>query len=357
LNNSDSDGPSRNKPLFLRLIAKPAVWFLGILVLAVVIPMSASAGIFSFMNDILPADGSTTAPAGSVQNMTLLVAASSGDSGNQTSVDTQIVDDNSLLADAGPLGSAADVASSTGESSDQISVYTVRKGDSLSGIAKMFNVSVNTILWANDLKKGSAVHEGDQLVILPISGVQYTVKKGDTLASVAKKYGGDKEEIMAFNNLDSEKLTVGDEIIIPDGEVSPSASGKKPGGKPSQPSYSGYYVWPVAGGKLSQGLHGHNGVDIAAPAGTGILAAASGKVLIAKDNDGWNGGYGNYVVIKHSNGTQTLYAHMSSVSVNVGQSVDQSETIGHVGSTGHSTGNHCHFEVRGAVNPFAKGKR
>lgn len=299
----------------------------------------------------------STTGSGSVQNMALLTAVSSVDPASQMPVDTQIVDDNSLLSNAGPLGSAADVASFVGAGSDQIAVYTVRKGDTLSGIAKMFNVSTNTILWANDLKRGAIMREGEQLVILPISGVQYTVKKGDTLASIAKKYGGDKDEIMAFNSLDSEKLTAGDELIIPDGEASPSTSGGKPGTKPSQPSYSGYYVWPVNGGRFSQGIHGHNGIDIAAPSGTGILASAGGKVLIAKDNDGWNGGYGNYVVIKHANGTQTLYAHMSSVSVGVGQSVDRGQTIGRVGNTGKSTGNHLHFEVRGATNPFSKGRK
>lgn len=343
--------------MFYRLISQPAVWLLAGLALAIVIPLSAQAGIFSFMDNILTAEANTASDSGSVQNMALLSSASSAQPAGQASVDTQIVDDNSLTTDSGPLGSAADFASSTGASSDQISVYTVRKGDTLSGIADMFNVSINTIMWANDLKKGSALHEGDQLVILPISGVQYAVKKGDTLASIAKKYGGDKDEIMAFNGLESEKLTVGDTIIIPNGESAPVPAGSKPGTKPSQPSYSGYYVWPVNGGRLTQGLHGHNGVDIGAPSGTAIFAAAGGTVIIARDNDGWNGGYGNYVVVKHSNGTQTLYAHMSSVLANVGQKIGQGETIGRVGSTGESTGNHLHFEVRGATNPFAHGRK
>jgi murein DD-endopeptidase MepM/ murein hydrolase activator NlpD len=103
--------------------------------------------------------------------------------------------------------------------------------------------------------------------------------------------------------------------------------------------------------RKSQGIHGYNGVDLAAPTGTQVLAAASGQVLISRFG-GWNGGYGNYIVIKHSNGTQTLYAHNSANYVSVGQWVSQGDVIGLVGNTGKSTGSHLHFEVRGAKNPF-----
>ena len=87
--------------------------------------------------------------------------------------------------------------------------------------------------------------------------------------------------------------------------------------------------------------------------GTPIYAAANGTVIVAKDNGAWNGGYGNYVVISHPNGTETLYAHMSKVLTCAGASVCQGDTIGLVGMTGEATGNHLHFEVRGAANPFA----
>jgi murein DD-endopeptidase MepM/ murein hydrolase activator NlpD len=101
----------------------------------------------------------------------------------------------------------------------------------------------------------------------------------------------------------------------------------------------------------TQGIHGYNGVDLAAGVGTPILAAAGGEVIVAKGS-GWNGGYGNYVVIKHPNGTQTLYAHMSSTAISSGAQVSGGEVIGYVGNTGRSTGSHLHFEVRGAKNPF-----
>jgi murein DD-endopeptidase MepM/ murein hydrolase activator NlpD len=98
-------------------------------------------------------------------------------------------------------------------------------------------------------------------------------------------------------------------------------------------------------------LHGYNGVDIAAPVGTSIFAAAEGTVIVAASS-GWNSGYGNYVVISHPNGTQTVYGHASKVMVSVGEHVSKGQLIASVGSTGKSTGPHLHVEVRGAANPF-----
>ncbi len=272
---------------------------------------------------------------------------------------------NAMLAYAGPSGTIADVASSTPP--DRISVYVVRPGDTLSEIADMFGVSANTIIWANDLKGVSDVHPGDTLVILPISGVEHKVVKGDTLKSLAAKYHGDATEIAQYNGLDPEKpLVIDSSIIIPGGDVAPPptvakkstsskskrAVGPEPylgGGGAAQP---GYYGNPLPGAPITQGLHGWNSVDFGAPRGTPIRAAASGTVILARNNGAWNGGYGNYVVITHGNGTQTLYSHMTKTSVSSGQSVSAGQIIGYAGSTGLSTGSHLHFEVRGAANPF-----
>lgn len=235
-----------------------------------------------------------------------------------------------------------------------ISVYVVRSGDTLSEIAKMFSVSVNTIVWANNIQ-GRLIREGQELVILPITGVRHTVAEGETLASIANKYEGDLEEIANYNELATNaSFAVGQIIIIPDGVVAtpPSSIFSAPFRGGSGPDLEGYYLWPVAGGVLTQGLHGYNGIDIGAPTGTRILAAAVGTVIIAKGGGGWNGGYGNYVVIQHDNGTQTLYAHMSQVLTAAGTRVQQGSTVGNVGSTGKATGPHLHFEVRGATNPF-----
>ena len=260
-----------------------------------------------------------------------------------------------LLAFAGPSGTIADVASSA--PSDRISVYVVRKGDTLSDIANMFDVSINTVIWANNLKNAGDVHPGDTLVILPVSGIERTIVKGDTLKSLAKKYSADANEIAQYNGLDvNDPLEVGSTIIIPGGEIVAPAPRPMPspivlGGGGS--FLAGYYINPVPGGIITQRLHGWNGIDVGAARGTPVYAAAGGTVIIARNGGAWNGGYGNYVVVTHNNGTQTLYSHLKSAAVSPGQSVSQGQTIGYVGSTGKVTGTHLHFEVRGATNPLA----
>ena len=266
-------------------------------------------------------------------------------------------DGESLVADSGPAGTLADIGDTV--NTGQISNYVVRKGDSLGSVAKMYGVTTNTIIWANNLNSNT-IKEGESLIILPVSGTIHTVAKGDTLKTVAKKYKADAVEIAQFNGLDSSSsLTVGDIIIIPDGEgttrasavttVKTSGKGTSPYLGGGGPSYLGYYMRPIAGGVKTQGLHGYNAIDIGTPVGTTLHAAAEGQVIIAKSS-GWNGGYGEYVVISHYNGTQTVYGHMSKVYVNVGDTVSQGQVIGLTGNTGNSTGPHLHFEVRGAYN-------
>lgn len=282
------------------------------------------------------------------------------------------VEKGALVSDAGPLGTQADDTDDRA-SSDAVSLYVVKKGDTLSGIAKMFDVTVGTIRLANDMPVGASVREGSTLLILPITGMQYVIKKGDTLAKIAKKTGGDAEEIGKFNGLEADsQLTVGDTIIIPDAELAApvQTTTKKPAttsgtkgnlpkvaygvtalkaGSANGPEYAGYYVCPVSGIQ-TQGLHGNNGRDFGAANGTPVYAAAGGTVIVASGNGKWNYGYGNYIIVSHANGTQTLYGHLSKVLVSVGESVSKGENIGRVGNTGRSTGSHLHFEVRGAQN-------
>lgn len=101
----------------------------------------------------------------------------------------------------------------------------------------------------------------------------------------------------------------------------------------------GYRIHPISGTKKL-----HAGIDIGAPGGSNIIAADSGTVILS--SFGYNGGYGNYVIISHGNGITTRYAHCSNLFVSVGQTVTKGQLIAAVGSTGASTGNHCHFEVR-----------
>jgi len=262
-----------------------------------------------------------------------------------------IVDSVALEANGGEGEVFVDLGKS---GTGQISVYVVRKGDTLSEIAEMFGVSANTILWANDIKANS-IKVGQELVILPISGVRHTVKSGDTLQSIAKKYKADLDDILSYNGLvTNAKIKPGDVVIIPDGVISASqiASTSGSGSKSTSfPTYAGFYLRPIVGGKKSQGIHGNNGVDLAAPIYTPVLASADGKIIVSRKG-GYNGGYGTYIVISHANGTQTVYAHMSVDNVSVGDWVSQGQVIGAVGMTGKTTGPHLHFEVRGAKNPF-----
>lgn len=312
--------------------------------LILLLPISASAGLFSFFKN--SNDGGLPTNK-NIQNMALLVAATTPL--NEDAV-APTIEGNALVSNVGPAGIISGALTNKPDS-DQISIYVVREGDTLSQIAEMFDVSVNTIKWGNNLTSNT-LKVGETLVILPISGVKHKVAKGDTLASLAKKYKGDIDEIANYNNLSKDgSLVVGSEIIIPDGEVLASPSYSPSSGSSSLKEYAGYYMRPVVGGRRSQGLHGHNGIDIAAPIGTPILAAADGEVIISKTG-GWNGGYGNYIVIKHKNGTQTLYSHNSRNAVSVGDSVKQGDIIGYIGVTGKVTGSHLHFEIRGAKNPF-----
>jgi len=240
--------------------------------------------------------------------------------------------------------------------SDIISLYVVRKGDTVSQIAKLYGVTTNTIFWANDLNRGVPLKEGQTLVILPISGVRYVIKEKDTIRSIAKKFKADIEDIERFNGITEEtKLAVGESIIIPDGEIAPSEDATRPKGVitryASLPLIQGYFMRPIFGGARSQGIHGRNGIDLASYLGSPIMAAADGIVILARQG-GWGGGYGNYIVIQHSNGTQTLYAHALKILVGEGGRVNQGQTIALMGSSGKSTGVHLHFEVRGARNPF-----
>lgn len=231
--------------------------------------------------------------------------------------------------------------------SGNISMYVVREGDSLGQIAEMFGVSTNTIIWANDLS-GNTITPGKTLIILPMSGVRHQVESGDTVESLAKKYNGDADEIREFNGFsDSAELAVDDFVNIPDGEVEKSVAKNV-----ASSSGGSWLIPPLASYVKTQHTHGYNAVDMAAPVGTTVMASAAGTVITAKNDEAWNGGYGNYVVIKHSNGVQTLYAHFGPVVVGVGQQVVQGQVLGYLGMTGKTTGPHIHFEVRGGTNPF-----
>ena len=236
--------------------------------------------------------------------------------------------------------------------------YTVAIGDTVSTIASKFSISVNTILWANNLTAFSLIRPGDKLNILPASGVLHVVAKGDTLGQIAKTYGITTDQIVSNNDL-GDHLVVGQKLIIPGGKKLSSSniaratrntgvSGvgviakliKSPKATPAANKMN----WPTGGYRITQYFSWrHPGVDIANKVGTPIYAADSGVVVIAQG--GWNGGYGNTIVIDHGGGKKTRYGHASKLFVKVGQTVEKGENIAAMGSTGRSTGPHLHFEV------------
>lgn len=352
------------------LSQKKLLSFIGILVVflgVTTLPSYAHAGIISDFFDFF--GGSETAEASLISSPLIqelesadppesaLTQKNEPSAGKKPKTPSLLFSQESaLIAPSNPLGRIEDAPGS-----DLIYLYTVREGDTLSSIAKSFDVSINTIIWANELKNSRSIKADDTIVILPVSGVRHKIKKGETIASIAKKYKGDEEDILAFNGLFPEKpLETGSEIIIPDGEmqIQITAPSSAPSHMSRLPEIFGYFMRPVLGGRNSrstkknpQGLHGNNGVDLALACGAPIVASAPGTIIVSRSS-GWNGGYGKYVVIAHPNGTQTLYGHVSRALANAGQNISQGQPIAAVGSTGRSTGCHVHFEVRGAKNPI-----
>lgn len=296
---------------------------------------------------------------------------------SKDSSNSNIVSNNALLPATGPSGISDGVDETAVDTNyKQTSLYVARKGDTISEVANMFGVSVETILRANDMKKGEKLSEDSILFILPISGLQHTVTKGQTIQSLAKQYKVNVADIADFNDLsESSALAVGDKLVIPGGQMADeggdkpapnlkSAVAKDKNYYASNPIQSvlGYFINPVPTGKKTQGLHGpgNRGIDTGAPTGTPIYASAKGTVIVVKSGCTvgsriCGGGYGNMAIIKHSNGTKTLYAHMSKLDTQKGEQVSRGQVIGYVGSTGISTGPHLHFEVFDAKNPGADG--
>lgn len=249
---------------------------------------------------------------------------------------------------------------------DKVITYTVERGDTLSTIAQKFGISVDTVKWENNLTS-DYVSVGDELQILPVTGVAYKVQQGDTVYTIAKKFDTDAQKIVDFPfndfaNPETFSLVVGEELIVPDG-VKPSSQpayrATQPAyiaQAPSQISFSGDgFHWPIQG-IITQGFSWyHNGIDIAGPIGTPIYAAKSG--VVAEADCGWNWGYGCHVLLKHDGGWSTMYAHMvTQPVVSAGQTVSGGQLLGYRGSTGKSTGPHTHFEIRspgGNVNPMS----
>ncbi|MDD4358774.1 MAG: M23 family metallopeptidase [Candidatus Pacebacteria bacterium] len=235
--------------------------------------------------------------------------------------------------------------------------HTVKEGETLSSIATKYNISLETILLANEIGKNTPIKPGQKLIILPTEGILHMVEKGDTISSIARKYQADSEEIVKFNDLkDSSDIYVGDILFVPNGKMPKIVTPQVTTPKGYINIASDYFISP-AKGIITNGLHYYNAIDVANTKGTPIVAAAAGTVQTSKY--AWPSG--NYVTILHPNGVITYYGHLSYSVVSPGEKVSQRQIIGYMGNTGlcislGGDGSHLHFDVRGTTNPLAKYK-
>lgn len=252
----------------------------------------------------------------------------------------------------------------------EIITHIVSDGETISSIAERYGLRPSTILWENNLTETSKIKSGQELSILPVDGVRHKVGRGETIYSIGKKYGLDGSQVQMivdypfneFLNDETFELVVGQYLMVPEGVKAdvklPASTGLTKYGTltPDAGTVSalGSFIWPASGG-ITQGYSFyHKAIDIANRAAGPILAADAGVVTTA----GWvdSSGYGNRVVLDHGNGYVTLYGHLSTVQVVVGQRVKRGDVLGQMGSTGRSTGTHLHFEIRqgGALlNPLS----
>lgn len=248
---------------------------------------------------------------------------------------------------AGPEASLADTETMIAVPESLLPVswerYTVRAGDSVSRIASRFELrNVSTVLAVNGIDNARRLRVGQVLDIPSMDGLAHTVSRGDTLSSLSSRYSVAVTAILDVNDLATESLTIGQRLFIPGATLSRFDLKKAMGELFIRPvagrltSPYGYRSDPFTGARTF-----HTGIDLAVSLGTPIKATLDGKVAAT----GYSPVYGNYVIITHDGGYQSLYGHMQSIGVRKGASVLQGSIIGKTGSTGYSTGPHVHFSV------------
>ncbi len=226
-------------------------------------------------------------------------------------------------------------------------LHQVKKGETLSEIARKYEVPMKSIAQTNSLKSMNHLQIGDKLLIpvgsKPTSsnensdGVWYTVMDGDNLYSIAQSHGiKDWKKLQRLNGIsDPKRIKIGQKIYIPGETIDGFA---KPLRIPLYvTSRYGYRHHPVNRKYLM-----HRGIDFRAATGTRVYASKTGRVVYAA----WERGYGRIVRIEHADNYSTCYAHLSRFRVSVGDIVKQGDVIGLSGNTGVSTGPHLHFEIR-----------
>jgi len=232
---------------------------------------------------------------------------------------------------------------------DEVFEYEVQSGDTLSTIGEKFQVTVETIRYANDLSDADSLAVGKKLIILPVSGARHQVKSGDTVESIAEKYKVSPQAVIDFNYLNEPfALNIGDSLTVPEATIPRPVPVV-----PSVPSYpsdpyagevtpgTGQFAWPTDSRQITQYFsYWHPAIDIGQY--SSIYASDAGTVVYA----GWSPvGYGYLVEVDHGNGYKTGYAHLSRIDVSVGQTVGKGQVVGMMGATGRAWGVHLHFMV------------
>lgn len=235
---------------------------------------------------------------------------------------------------------------------DKTVEYQVLGGDTLASIANKFDVSVDTLKWANNLKS-ETIKPNQLLKVPPGTGIVHKVASGDSIYSIAKKYKVDTQNIVNFPfndfaDLDTFALSPGQTLFVPGGTIQQARPASPAGGFYTGPITAGArgssnFIWPTNGSISQYPIWYHMAYDIQNPSAPPVIASDTGVVTYAGC---LNWGYGCHVIMDHGNGYQTLYGHLQRIDVSPGQSVSQGGQLGQMGSTGRSTGTHLHFEIR-----------
>ncbi len=244
-----------------------------------------------------------------------------------------------------------------------LTTYTVTSGDNCSSIASSFGISIDTIRTENKIGEECILKPGQELIILPTTGITHALTESDTLEGLLKKYKVTEDDFLDANNIESfEDLALGTEVVIPMDNPTSTAptkvaskfvkdeSNKVALTKFTAPADleigSVSFIWPTPVRTITQGFSSrHTGIDISNSKMEAIYASADGYVEIS----GYQAnGYGNTIVINHGSGFKTRYGHASELYVKAGEYVKQGQLIAKQGRTGRVrgvTGIHLHFEI------------
>lgn len=226
--------------------------------------------------------------------------------------------------------------------------HQVERGETLSSIAKIYDMTVSQLVFTNGITNPDSIYPGYSLKIAVEKEFFHTVREGETLWSVSRLYGVNVKLLKEINRLQEDWLITGQRIKIRMEDLSPDSVQRVILARKTKSRF----IWPLQArisDPIGWRVHPvtrkrdyHKGIDLAAPSGRPIHASATGKVLYS----GPSRGYGNLVILQHTGGYTTRYAHCSLLLIKTGDMVIQGQKIAKVGSSGMATGPHLHFEMR-----------